>query len=221
MAGNPRSKSSLCVHPLLWPGGWAGTACGGQSAQGPTHSLCPLVTTGWVLPTQGLSLRWLPPTCPGSDLWDGAYELSSSSLGWLRVCWLRAALSPLPKMTGQMPSGLVRALLEAAFCHPSIVGTLLWTESHTFPQNGGVGCGGLSRWHGSRVDFTMASPQVRDQGQAWPQQSEWDTASWTCLVSPPQASLLGGTCLVLHPEEQLGRDATAGSGGRGMMEELG
>ena len=32
----------------------------------------------------------------------------------------------LPETTGgQMPSGLVRALLEAAFCHPSIVGILL------------------------------------------------------------------------------------------------
>lgn len=52
-----------------------------------------------------------------------------------------------------------------------------------------MGVGWLSRWHVSRADFTMATPQLRDQGQAWPEQSEQDTASWTCLVSLPGPSV--------------------------------
>lgn len=111
---------------------------------------------------------------------------------------------------GQILSDLVRALLEAAFCHPSTVKSPFMSRvPHLPPQSGG---GSLSRWHVSRAGFTMASPQMRDQGR-----SGQDLASCTCLVSPPQPSHPGCTSSTPHLPKQLEGGAAvweAENGGR-------
>lgn len=115
---------------------------------------------------------------------------------------------------GQILSDLVRALLEAAFCHPSTVKPPLMSRvPHPPPQSGG---GSLSRWHVSRAGFTMASPQMRDQGR-----SGQDVASCTCLVFPPRPSHPGCNSSTPHLPKQLEGDAAAGVGGRRMVGELG
>lgn len=62
---------------------------------------------------------------------------------------------------------------------------------------------------------------MRDQGRAWPEQSERYMASWARLVSPSQPFRSDYNSSIPHLPKQLEGDAAAGVGGRGRVEKLG